>query len=424
MRGFKILIKLLLVLTVFCTAGQACAEDNSAPAKVLWQRDFGGGNNLSYSPGAVTFNKANNRFLILGTSFRQKTYSEGKFWLWEVDRDGNRVRNIVLKNAPEKFKSVITLGSTLIKDIAVSGNGDIFAVGKFDGFKQSFIKIDRKGKIIFSKIISKRSLKELLIIDKMIRLFDDSFLLVGTDAGSGDYSDGLVIKVDSEGNRLWKRTYDLGRADFFTDGVPVGNEGEFLVVGGSVEFKRFLPVVPSDVYILRCNAKGTILSEEFFPGDSSPTAQPKVCQLDSGDFVVAYDKRVGMGTTDLRIKAFSPDFKKVLWEKEVFKLEKAAFPTPFNIMAVPGGFIMSDSVGVGTLKVYKYDNEGNQLRSLSVDKAGWLGNIHLAHTGDKAFIISGTLPKSKDNRISDIKVLAIELNQPKKLGKKARHLLK
>jgi len=81
-------------------------------------------------------------------------------------------------------------------------------------------------------------------------------------------------------------------------------------------------------------------------------------------------------------------------------------------------------VGVGTLKVYKYDNEGNQLRSLSVDKAGWLGNIHLAHTGDKAFIISGTLPKSKDNRISDIKVLAIELNQPKKLGKKARHLLK
>ena len=418
MKVFMNSIKVMcLVLILLCKTNCLYAENNSAPAKVLWQRDFRGGNNLSYSPGAVTFNKANNRLLILGTSFRQKTYSEGKFWLWEVDQKGEIIRNIVLKNAPEEFKSVITLGFILITDIAASRNGDIFAVGKFDDFKQSFMKIDREGRIIFSKTISERGLKESLMIDKMIHLIDDSFLLVGWDGTGVSDSNGVVIKIDSEGNRLWKKTYDLGRADSFTDGVSVGSKGEFLVIGCSTELKRFFPVVPSDIYVLRCDAKGTVLSEEFSPGDSSPTAQPKVCQLDSGDFVVAYDKRVGMGTTDLRIKAFSPDLKKVLWEKEVFKLEKAAFPTPFNIMAVPGGFIVSDSVGVGIFKVYEYDNEGNQLNSLSVDKAGWLGNIHLAHTGDKAFVISGTLPKSKDNRISNIKVIATELKLKKRSKK-------
>ena len=410
MKAFTTLIKLLLVSTVFCTAGQTYAKDSNAVSKILWERDFGCSNNLGCSLGTATFSKVNDKLLIAGTSFRPKVYSEGKFWLWEIDQNGKRIKNTVLANAPKDRGAIMRLGAILISGVTVSSNRDVFVAGKFNGSTSSFMKMDRQGRRIFSRRLSKKSLKrkrsETIIILKMINLTDSNFLLIGKD----NSDNALIMKVDSKGNRLWKRTYDLGRLDFFTDGVAVGNKGDFLVVGCSANFKGIASVEPSDIYVLRCDAQGKVLSEKVFAGNSFVRELPQVCQLNSGDFVVSYDKSIEMKTTDLRIKAFSPDLTVELWERQVAKLESS--PVLFKIAATPkGNFVVGSCVNITDIKLYEYDKEGNMVSSISADKVGSVMNLDLACTEGKAFIVLESIDKSYRNMI---KVIAIELNQPKK----------
>ena len=400
----KILVSLtkilFFVLAVSWNTNHICAQENNRTSKILWQRDFGCGDNLSCSPGAVTFNKADNRLMIVGTSFQPKDYSEGKFWLWEIDQNGNVSKKTVLKDAPESFKAVIGLGPHLIKGI--------FAIGKFVDHTSSFMEMSRGGKVVSIKPISKKAVKENdMRILKKVDLPDGNCLLIGK---SGQ-DNGMVIKANSRGGKLWEKTYNIGRLTFFTDGVSVGGEGGFLVVGCSTNVKGMFPAGQSNVYILRCGQRGNILNEEFFPGGSFPTKLPQVCQLGSGNFVLAYDKSTKVVTTDLKIRAFTPDLK-VLWEKQVVKSEDAP-PISFKIMAVPGGgFIVVDFVNFTDLEVHEYDKEGNNLSNISMDKTAWLGNFNLACSQDKVFIVSQPPPESSGG-ISKVKITAIEIT-PKK----------
>lgn len=412
MKVFMNIIKILsLVLIIFWNTNHICAQDNNKTSRILWQRQFGCGENFSCSSGAIAFDQVNNNLLIMGTSFHTENYTGGKFWLWEIDKQGNRIINTVLKSAPGDLSGLIELASDIIKGLTVSKNEDIFAVGEFDGPYLSFMKMDRKGKIVFSKRIVEESLIDEREIDvlKMISLPDNKFLLIGRED-----DDGLVIKIDSEGNILWKKTYDSGQEiDFFSDGVPVGNGGDFLITGNAADSggSAFLTKL-SNVWVLQFDAKGNIVTEKFFSGGSFPTKLPQLCQLDSENFVVTYDKSTEMITTDHRIKAFSPNLK-ILWEKQIVKSEKAP-PIYFKIMGIPeGGFIVADFINFSDLKVYEYDNEGNKLSSVSINNINFISDFNLAYTEDKLFIVSGS-PSKRNDTITEVKVIALELNKLKR----------
>jgi len=110
--------------------------------------------------------------------------------------------------------------------------------------------------------------------------------------------------------------------------------------------------------------------------------------------------------SNIYIRAYSPDLK-LLWEKQVVKSEENK-PSAFNITARPrDGFIVATNVDFGNLRVYEYDKDGNQIANLSMDKEVWIGNIGLACTDKKAFVIFQTRPD--DNGISKVKIIALEL---------------
>lgn len=401
---------LFFVLAMFLNRNCIYAEDTNRTLKVLWQRQFGGGSSLTCSLGAATFNKTDNRLFIVGTSFHPKDCSKGEFWFWEVDQMGKMVKKMAFKQAPKDGDAIIELDSKLIKGLAAS-HGEIFAVARFDASTQSFMKMGRRRKIRFNKhIAGKDPKKQDILILKMIKLPDDNFLLVGRDF-SGN---GLIIKVDLKGNKVWERTYDSGRFEFFTDGAPVGDEGGFLVVGSAANYEES-SIGPSDIWILRCDQKGNIVTETFFPGNPLPLGKdPQVCQLDSGKFVLAYDKNLQTMAmaTDLRIRAFSPDLK-VLWEKQVLE-SKQGPPILFKIVAIPeGGFVVGNCVEYDDLRVYQYGEGGNKLGALCIDNMIWLGNFSLACIEDKAFVVSQTLPKDGDET-SKVRVTAIALSKSEK----------
>jgi len=167
----------------------------------------------------------------------------------------------------------------------------------------------------------------------------------------------------------------------------------------------------TDIRILKCNANGEKMSEITFPGGSiGGNKLPQICQLDSGNFVVAYDKGTTLTSVDYHIKAFSPVFE-LLWEKQMAKSEKNR-PLFFNIRAVPGGsFVAAHSVVLRDIRVYKYDKDGNETGKVFVDQARGSGFFSLDCTDEKVFIVSTIVPEDSEDReyITKVNVIAIGL---------------
>ncbi len=413
MKLHDISIKALFLLPViFGYISQTFAEDsNVVPTmKILWQKEDTADANLDCSLGPVILDKANKRLLITGTSFRPKVYSEGKFWLMEVDTNsGDITRKTTIKEANES-KATLMLASSLLNGLTVSENNDISLAGKFDGSAHSIMKINRSGNT--NKFIefagknndANKNREDFSQIHGGINLPSGNLLLIG-----GDRDGGLVMKVDSEGIRLWEKNYKIGQGqvDLFTNGQSVDNKEDFVIVGCSTNVKGKFPDVTGNDFILLFNAQGDIIAKDIFNGN--PGEQPQICRTSSGNFIVVYGKGILFKRSDINIRAYSPDLK-FLWEKPFVKSEQNK-PSSFKIAAIPqNGFIVAVNVDFGNLRVYEYDDKGDQVATFSIDKAIKLVNIGLTCTDNKALIVFQNRPKiEQDEEISRIKIIALEL---------------
>ena len=399
----------ILILSLLISASQIYAQDSNSAAKVLWQKEFGCGEGISCAPHEARINTAGNSLFITGTSFRPKTYTDGKFWLWEIDQnDGNEIRRNVLKETAEARSSTIGYGAWFAKGLKVTDDGKIYTVGKFEGSgsEQSFMRADREHATRVIKPVYDRSLDEgKNLIWRMIDLPDSNFFLIGRDKKDK----ALVIKVDAEGDRLWKRTYEAGKLSFFSDGVAIGEKGDFVIVGwSSASGGEKALAEPTSVRILKCNAEGEKLSEVTFPGGSPfPDKQPQICQLDSGNFAVAYDKSEDLRAADHIVRTYNSDLE-LLWEKQIVECQGST-PSYFRIESIPGGdFVVANCTNLSDINVYKYDEKGNQVSFISLEKAGAFGNFSLACTKDNVFIVLPSIPVSPPY-VMKVKIIAIEL---------------
>jgi len=399
----------ILTLFLFVNTGQIYSQDSNSAPKVLWQKEYGCGEGISCAPHEIHINKAGNSLFITGTSFIPKTYTDGKFWLWEINQnDGNEIRRNVLKETVEARSSTIGYGAWFAKGLKVTDDGKIYTVGKFEGSgsEQFFMRADREHSTRVIKPVYDRSLDEgKNLIWRMIDLPDGNFFLIGRDKKDK----ALVIKVDVEGNRLWKRTYEADKLSFFSDGVAIGEKGDFVIVGwSSASGGEKALAEPTSVRILKCNAEGEKLSEVTFPGGSPfPDKQPQICQLDSGNFAVAYDKSEDLRAADHIVRTYNSDLE-LLWEKQIIE-SQGNYPSYFSIESIPGGdFVVANCTNLSDINVYKYDEKGNRVSFVSLNKVGAFGKFSLACTNGKVFIVLPNIPVSPPY-VMKVKVIAIEL---------------
>lgn len=387
-------IFILLFLTVHVYA----RVDN-----VIWQKEFGAGNGLSFSPGASYWDAVDNKLLIMGTSFHPKDYSKGKFKLWEIDLDGKMTKHVTLRDMPQNSKKYIQSASRVIKGFSVSNDRKMMAAVDYYGYEKALMKMDRKGGNLKIKSATETSLAiDEDFVFKRIGLQNDNSLLVGHDK----FGNGLVIKIDSQGTMLWQRSYDRGNVEFFSDGISIGDQGEFIIVGGSVKPEGLMTIEEdSSIWVLKCDSQGKTLSDKVFFGHPFVKKYPQICQLSSGEIVIAYDKS---DPNYLTFKAISSDLEGI-WEKNAFN-EGGHNVFSFKIKEVPGkGFIVAFGIGSTGLGVHEYDNEGNLISEIAWEKVVRGENFLLEVSTDKAFVILQTRAQSED-RINKLKVIALGLD--------------
>lgn len=367
------------------------AGDNNLP--VLWQRQFEG-KNMCYSHGISILDEPKNTILIAGTSFQPGTYQNGTFWLWEIDQEGKILKDILIEKA-EKSEIMVS-GDLAIKGLTLSKESEILVVLCLKGYATSFVKMTYDGKILLFKEIYREKLG--VNIFKTIKTSDGNLVLLGDD--------GFMAKIDSNGGKLWEKNYDLGRDEYFTDGVPMPEKGEFVATGCStkIEGLGFDVGSPSDICVIKCDSNGTILTEEIFKG-----RRPKICRLDSGTLILVYDKNLDK-SIDYKIKALDSNLK-TLWEKDLIKAKEGY--EPFMIVSVlKGGFIIGGSQKF-TFYFWEFDKNGNNLNNFTFAP----GNSRVCHpeivcSDDKAFIIMNSTSESNTS-LDIVKMLAVKLKKNK-----------
>lgn len=402
----SIKVKLTVVMLgvfVFCGTGRADLQ-------VIWQKQFGE-HNVGYSPGATTLNNANNHLTIMGTSYSLPEYFKSNLRLWEVDVNGNKLADIAVKDISD-YGSAVTLSFEIVRDIAVSQTGDIFMIGEFNEIEQSFMKLDAHDRPIYSRpILSKPvfegSGQEGHPIMRMVPLADSAFLLIGVNSSSN----GLVMKYDSNCDKLWEKAYDFGsgKVSVFKNGTPAGNQGQFAVIGSSTDIDKDWSVSQQNIIVVLCDAGGKMIKQAIFPGSSLPNDVPTICRLNSGNFIASYDRIIDSRSSAFRLKCFDLSLTP-LWEKESISTTQLSdgWLVVKSIPVTGGGFVVAGTVNVSDLQVFEYDPNGNMVDSVTIKDVVRSPTIQVVCMADRAFIIMETSSQEEVTE-AEIKVIAIRL---------------
>ncbi|MDD5134221.1 MAG: hypothetical protein PHP01_02265 [Phycisphaerae bacterium] len=402
-RQSIIVLFLLQYLNLCSLYAQSGADAN----KILWQKEFDAGEGICSAPHDISISPDGNALYITGTSFRPKVYSEGKFWLWKIDTNGRIIKKNVLTEADKNIASAsaIGYGSWITRGLNVSTDGKIFAAGKFKDKNQSFLQINNEGTNKYIKSIYDNNSSAGKLIWRMISMPDGNFLLLGKN----DSGNALIVKLSASGDKLWEKTYKLGKLSFFSDGVSVNANGDFTVVGWSSEYSGEIALTKtSNIWLLKCNSEGEKLLEITFPGGSpSGYKSPQICFLESGVLIVIYDKGSTLTTTEYNIDAFNLELKKI-WNKFVVTSENN-LPIYIRMKAFKGGFAIAYSTNMYNIRIHRYDNEGEETQVVFLDKINGFGEFGFECTKQKAFIVMPTIPENRDY-ITKTNIIAVKID--------------
>lgn len=119
--------------------------------------------------------------------------------------------------------------------------------------------------------------------NSIVKTGDGGYLLVGsTDSVGAGNSDGWAVKVDSQGNKQWSKTFGEEGEDFFKDAVQA-SDGGYVITGITNSIKN--PVV----VVVKLSAFGELDWEKSYEGDHS--AESIIATSDGGYAFAGYKNR-------------------------------------------------------------------------------------------------------------------------------------
>ena len=123
----------------------------------------------------------------------------------------------------------------------------------------------------------------------LVRTSDGGYVLVGfldlADDDRTDY-DAFIVRTNASGTELWGHAFDTGGFDYAEDVIQTA-DGGFLLVGYSV----FYGDDPHQALVIRLDAEGNELWRRLLGGDENTTAST-VLRSAAGHFVVGGGRRV------------------------------------------------------------------------------------------------------------------------------------
>jgi hypothetical protein len=251
--------------------------------EILWHKDYQLGNGGGSYSKTYTFPLPTGRgLLVVGTTYEmvnENSYgdvfilslSEQGDSIWSQSIGTNRVESVRGAFLTEDQEHIVFLYSS----VDVNNGAYSFFLNK----------INLDGSLVWSHEVP---LTSFAVLHNLVPTPDGNFMAAGyRGIDTNDQYDGLVTKLDQEGNVLWERTYGGDNRDFFFD-LEINNDGNPMFWGttNSVSPKGFL--------IVETDWEGNEIAQKIIPAPQHPTLsllhpRMEVLKLNNGRFMLMTD---------------------------------------------------------------------------------------------------------------------------------------
>lgn len=154
---------------------------------------------------------------------------------------------------------------------------------------------------------------------------DGGFLLTGTESSFTTDTDFLIIKLNADGNLLWKKIYGTDHAEIGYN-IKQLNDGGFIFAGMSSQLGGY------DMYVVRTNSTGDLLWSQLIGGTSDDRAFAIASAQNGIHFVTGWAYSYGQGQGDVYLVKLTESPSGI--SQNNFLPAKAKlqqnYPNPFN----------------------------------------------------------------------------------------------
>ena len=257
-----------------------------ALGEAQWERTFGG---QGSDVGEAIIETTDGDFVICGHT--NSLGAGGKdVYLIKVDSTGRELWSRTYGGAESDLGVAVleaagggylVLGST---GSSGAGNRDV-----------CLIRTDADGNQLWQKTYGGRAYDAG---NSIIETSDGGYLIIGNQDTRGRDADALnvfVVKVDSDGEEVWRNSYGEGNFyDYGVSAVQLGN-GSYVVCGAT----KSTSSGDNNIYLLDIDEDGSLLRSESFGGPGADWAN-SICLTGTGEVVLSgYTNSLGSGSYDI-----------------------------------------------------------------------------------------------------------------------------
>ncbi len=308
-----------------------------------WVKTYGG----SDEDTAISIVKTNDGGFMVLSSTRStdgditgKTTTDLDYWLLKLNSDGDKIWDKTYGGSLDDIATDLANtndGGYIISGYTASTDGDVSEnAGSFDYW---IVKVDGSGTIAWEKSWgfegNDRAFGVIQTSDG--GYFATGFLDVGfvegdegndltddqgTRATQHSLGDYWGIKMDADGNKIWRRYFGGSHIDQSKDIIETA-DGGFLLIGisESSDFDISNARGANDFWIVKVNAEGDMLWEKSLGGSESDFAY-SITNTTDGNFIITGDTRSSdfdissfKGNADVWVVKFNNANGSIIWEK-------------------------------------------------------------------------------------------------------------
>jgi len=394
-----------LILAFPATQG---TQRYSEPPDIEWSKSFGGsGDDIAYS----IWQTSDGGYIVVGTT---RSFGAGDFDVLLVKFNSKGDVEWFKTFGGPKLDVVYSVQQTSDGGYIVAGYTESYGAGGWDIL---LIKFDSMGNVEWFKTYGGSADDWAYCVREA---HDGGYVIAGVTRswafGGQDDEDVYIIKVDTQGNLQWNKTFG-GPYWQGAFSLQVTRDGGFIVAGfGDVPSRD--AAWNKEVLLVKLDSNGNVEWFKTFGWEREEYAR-SVKETSNGGFIVAGSTNSrGYGGFDVLVVKFNSE-----GDVEWFKVfGGAGHDRAFDILETPdGGFIVvgaSESYGVGLDDVYivKLDKRGNTLWSKTYGGKDYDRGYSILQAPDGGFIVAGG-SKSFGTGGWDVLLLKLlpELREPRKV---------
>jgi len=245
---------------------------------ISWQKTYGGSSIDCLYPGASIQQTLDGGYIVAG--FYSFGADGSDFWVLKLDGSGDVTWQKTYEGADSDYASSIQ--QTLDSGYIVAGLTESFGAGHFDNW---VIKLDSDGNITWQKTYGGSEGEFYAYIKQTT---DEGYIMTSTTESFGaGYFDFWIITLDNSGNVSWEKTYGGSDSDSPWS-IQQTLNGGYIVSGWTDSFGAG----GRDLWVLKLNSNGEIPGCNFMTTSNATVTDTSVSGVNTSITAQAYSSTV------------------------------------------------------------------------------------------------------------------------------------